>query len=119
MQDFRQLRVWQHAHQLALDVYRATDCFPKAEQYGLTRQVRRAAASVPSNIAEGCGRGSNPDFARFLQIALGSVNEVDYQLLLSRDLGFLSPDDHERLSTSADSIRRMLIVLIRRVTSDL
>ena len=116
MQDYRQLRVWQHAHQIALDVYRATASFPKAERYGLTSQIRRAASSVPSNIAEGCGRGSGPDFARFLQIATGSANEVDYQLLLTRDLGFLEEQVYLPLSADTVRVRRMLIALIQRVT---
>ncbi|MEP0546078.1 MAG: four helix bundle protein [Rhodothermales bacterium] len=114
MQDYRRLRVWQHAHQLVLDVYGATASFPKAERYGLVSQIRRAAVSVPSNIAEGCGRQSGPDLARFFQIALGSANEVDDQLLLARDLGLLKPERYEPLCVAAASTRRMLIALIQK-----
>jgi len=91
MQDYRKLKVWQKAHELALAVYEASARFPREEVYALTSQIRRAAASVPSNIVEGCGRGSNAELMRFLYIALGSANEVEYQLLLARDLGFLQP----------------------------
>lgn len=118
MQDCRQLRVWQHSHQLTLDIYRITASFPKVERYGLVSQIRRAATSVPSNIAEGCRRGSNPDFARFLQIALGSANEVDYQLLLARDLGYLEEEAYGAIGSSAASVRRMLIALLYKVTPD-
>ena len=81
MQDFRQLRVWQLAHELTLDVYRITKSFPKDEQYGLTSQLRRCSSSIAANIAEGCGRGSDSEFARFLQIAMGSACEFEYSPL--------------------------------------
>ena len=92
MKDFRDLKAWERAHPLTLAIYRATRAFPREELYGLTSQLRRGATSVSSNIAEGCGRGSDADFARCLQIAMGSASEVEYQLLLARDLagpGFL------------------------------
>ena len=88
MQNFRDLKVWTKAHQLALDVYRATKSFPREELYGLTSQIRRSAVSVPSNIAEGCCR-SQGDFGRFIQIAAGSASELEYQLLLAKDLELL------------------------------
>jgi four helix bundle protein len=89
MGDFRDLKVWQKAHELALDIYRTTTQFPKQEMYGLVSQMRRCAVSVGSNIAEGRGRGGDIEFARFMQIACGSLTELEYQLLLSRDLKYL------------------------------
>jgi four helix bundle protein len=98
MQDFRNLKVWQRAHALTLDIYRATEAFPQREIYGLTSQIRRAGASMGANIAEGCGRGGDAELRRFLLIAMGSASELEYHLLLARDLGVLSEDDHERLA---------------------
>jgi four helix bundle protein len=90
VQDYRHLKVWEKAHQLTLAVYKATVPFPKDELYGLTSQIRRACTSIPANIAEGCGRDGDAEFARFLRIAMGSASELDYHLLLARDLGFLN-----------------------------
>ena len=95
MHDFRRLTAWQVGHELALEVYQATASFPPDERFGLTSQMRRSAASVPTNIAEGSGRGSEPDFARFLAIAVGSASELLYQVRLARDLGYL--DDSKPL----------------------
>lgn len=89
MKNFRQLKVWQKSHQLTLKVYAVSRAFPKEELFGLTSQIRRSAMSVPSNIAEGCGRTGDVEFRRFLVIAMGSANELDYQLLLGSDLGFI------------------------------
>ena len=89
MRDFRDLQVWQKAHRLVLEVYAATRSFPTDERYGLTAQVRRSAASVPTNIAEGCGRDGERDLARFISIAAGSASETEYHLLLARDLEYL------------------------------
>lgn len=86
MKDFRSLQVWEKAHRLALEIYKATQDFPREESYGLTSQLRRAAASIPTNIAEGCGRGSDRELAQFIQIAVGSASEVEYLLELSHDL---------------------------------
>ena len=113
MQDFKKLRVWEHAHRFALDLYRITQSFPGEERYGLTSQLRRAAVSIPSNLAEGSGRGSDADFKRFVHIALGSASEVEYQLLLARELGFLEEHDHAALAGALRSIRRMLIALVK------
>jgi four helix bundle protein len=118
MRDFRQLKVWAKAHQLALDVYKATSKFPKGELYGLTSQIRRASISIPSNIAEGCGRNSDPDFARFLQIAMGSASETEYQLLLSKDLEFMSKEHYETLHNEVEEVKRMLASLLKTVRSD-
>ena len=113
MQDFRNLRVWKKAHHLALAVYKATRRFPKDELYGLTQQMRRSAVSIPANIAEGCGRGGDADFARFLQIAMGSAAELEYHLLLSRDLEYLSGADHVPLEESVIVVKQMLSSLIQ------
>ena len=115
MQDFKKLKVWEVSHRVTLDVYRVTQSFPKEEIYGLTSQIRRASASVPANIAEGCGRASSMDFARFLQIAMGSASELEYHLILARDLNFLSLDDYERLAKSTIESKRMLASLIQKV----
>jgi four helix bundle protein len=97
MKDFRSLMVWEKAHLLVLDIYRHLPSFPKEERYGLVDQIRRAAVSIPANIAEGCGRGSDTNIARILQIAMGSASELDYELLLSKDLGFLSKENQVEL----------------------
>lgn len=115
MQDFRNLKVWQKAHQLALSVYRATAGFPKVELFGLAAHTRKTAVSVTSNIAEGCGRGSDADFARFLQISIGSVFELDNQLLLARDLGYIPDAEYRETETLLIEVRRMLIALKQRL----
>ena len=113
MQDFRQLKVWKRAHELTLAVYCVTAAFPKDELYGLTSQVRRSAASIPANIAEGCGRSGDAEFARFLHIAMGSASELDYHLLLAKDLSFLSPAEYDELAGSVAEVKRMLASPIR------
>lgn len=117
MKDFRTLVVWQKSHELTLAVYSATKQFPKEELFGLTSQMRRSSSSIPTNIAEGCGRGSNADFQRFLQMAFGSANELDYQLILSNDLKYLDGESHQRLSGLLLEIKKMLSTLIRKVQS--
>jgi len=116
MRNFRELTVWQKAHDLALEVYRDTKGFPADERFGLTVQLRRAAVSIASNIAEGCGRGSDKDFARFLGIAAGSASEVEYQILLARDLGYLSDDDNGRLNSHVNEVKRILNSFIQSLT---
>jgi len=111
MQDFTKLTVWKRAHEVALEVYSATKSFPREERWGLTAQLRRSAVSVPSNVAEGSGRRSAADFARFLSIAVGSASELEYQLLVARDLGYLTHDDWRTLSRLTVEVRRMLIKL--------
>ena len=93
MKDFRQLKVWDKSHELALSIYRATKDFPKEELYGLTSQIRRASMSIPTNIAEGCGRNTDADFARFLQMAMGSASETEYHLLLAH--AHITPENAE------------------------
>ncbi len=118
MQDFRDLQVWQKAHALTLSVYRSSERFSKAERYGLTSQLRRAAASIGTNIAEGCGRGTDPDFARFLQIAMGSASEVEYLLLLARDLSELADEEWRQLNELIAEVKRMLTAFIRTLKAD-
>ena len=118
MKDFRELKVWEKAHRLTLSVYQATAAFPKEELYGLTSQMRRSAASIPTNIAEGCGRGSDDDFRRFLQMAMGSASELEYQLLLARDLGYLDAAISENLSGAVIEVKRMLASLIIKLKND-
>lgn len=115
MSDYRKLAVWAKAHQLTLAVYRATVHFPKEEIYGLTGQIRRAAASIPAKIAEGSGRGSNPEFIRFLRIANGSANELEYHLLLAHDLGLLETKAYQELDGSVKEVGRMLAGLMRHL----
>jgi four helix bundle protein len=118
MQDFKNLKVWQRSHALALEVYRITSRFPREEIYGLTSQVRRSATSISANIAEGCCRGSEPDFARFLYIAMGSASELECHVLLARDLGFLSQADAEKLVDGVTEPKRMISSLIKRLKAD-
>ena len=101
MKDFRDLKVWEKAHALVLECYEATKPFPREEIFGLVSQIRRAAASVPANIAEGCGRRGNGELHRFLQMAMGSANELEYHLLLSKDLGYLGPENYQRNATTS------------------
>jgi four helix bundle protein len=115
VQDFRQLKVWEVGHRLTLNIYRASRSFPSSESYGITSQMRRCSASIPANIAEGCGRGSDAEFSRFLQIAMGSASELEYFLLLSRDLEYLDVRTHEELTQSATEVKRMLTSLMQTV----
>ena len=118
MKNFRNLEVWRLGHDLARRVYRLTSAFPREEQFSMTSQARRAAISIPANIAEGCGRGSNRDFSRFLQIAAGSASGLEYHLLLSRDLGFLAASDYESAEAHEIRVKKMLSALIRKVKAD-
>ena len=115
MRDFRQLRVWEESHQLTLEIYKITKTFPKEEIFALTNQLRRASASIPSNIAEGCGRGSNKDYANFLQMAMGSAYEIDYQLILARDLAYINEENYKRISGKIDALKRQLASLLQKV----
>jgi len=115
VQHFTRLEVWKKAHQLSLEIYRATQAFPRAELYGLTGQLRRAVVSIGANIAEGRGRVGDGDFARFLRYALGSATEVECHLLLARDLLLLSADSCGKLERDAREVQRMLASLARRL----
>ena len=96
-------------------VYEATRDFPKEELYGLTAQIRRAAGSIPANIAEGCGRGSNAELGRFLQIAIGSTLELEYQLLLAKELGYLAEERDVQFRAKLHELKSMLSTLLRKV----
>ena len=109
MRDFHKLGIWQRSHQLTLDVYKVSQAFPKDELFGLTSQIRRAASSIPTNIAEGCGRASNKDYAHFLQIAIGSASEVEYELLLAHDLEYINDEAFNKLTSETIAIRKMII----------
>ncbi len=115
MEDFKNLKVWAKAHQLTLAIYQNTRKFPRDEIYGLTSQTRRAAASIGANIAEGCGRRSDPEMKRFVQIARGSASELEYHLLLAKDLQFLTVEEFADLETRVFEIQRMLAALTNRL----
>ncbi|PYS04261.1 MAG: diversity-generating retroelement protein bAvd family protein [Acidobacteria bacterium] len=118
MKDFRNLNVWIKAHELVSAVYSVTASFPRDETYGLGSQIRRAASSIPANIAEGCGRQGDAELARFCIIARGSASELEYQLLLARDLKLIQPADYEQLSLQTVELKRMLTVLVQKLTAD-
>ena len=115
MQDFRKLVVWQKAYKLVLDIYIITKKFPKEELYGITSQIRRSAASITANISEGCGRKTKLELSRFLVIALGSVNETENFLFLSRDLEYLCLKEFEKIDTLLIEVRKMLISLENKI----
>lgn len=118
MKDFRDLRVWGKSHQLTLQIYSVSTNFPKFELYGLTSQMRRCSASIGANIAEGCGKRSNREFQRYLQIASGSASELDYHLLLSRDLKFLAEADYKDLTKHLTEVRKMLTSLLQKIETE-
>lgn len=118
MKNFKDLVVWQKAHQMALEVYVHSRNFPQEERFGLTSQLRRAATSIALNIAEGCGRKTDKDFAHFLQIAFGSANEVEYALLLSKDLGYIEKNTYSSMNDALEEIKRMLAALIIKINND-
>jgi four helix bundle protein len=118
MRDFRDLKVWQKAHSFVLDVYRHTKSFPSDKRFGLTAHIRKSVTSIPSNIAEGCGRKGEREFARFLGIAAGSTSEAKYQLLLARDLGYLDLEAYGHLNQLVNEVKRMLNSLIQKLTAN-
>lgn len=115
MQNYTDLKVWEKAHMFTLQVYKATKNFPKEEIYGLTNQLKRASSSIPANIAEGCGRKGQSEFAHFLNISLGSANESEYFLRLAKDLGYMTQNTFELLFGNINEVKAMLISLINRV----
>lgn len=115
MQDFKNLKVWRKSHKFTLSIYSITDNFPNTEKYGLISQLRRASSSIPTNIAEGSGRGSDAEFKRFLQIAFGSASEVEYLLILSKDLMFLDDQLHQELDSNIQEIKKMLATFVNRL----
>lgn len=109
MRDFSKLFIWQKSHRLVLSIYDITKKFPKSEMFGLTSQIRKATTSIPINISEGCGRDTKKDFARFLQIAIGSACEVEYELFLAKELNYIEEQEYQTLSDEVVSIRKMII----------
>ena len=118
MRNYYDLKVWRPAHDLTLKIYRTVKSFPSEELFRLKSQMRRSASSIPTNLAEGCGRNSNPDFKRFVNIAIGSTSELEYQLLLAKDLNYMSQSIFDELTNNVIEIRKMLISLYKKVPSN-
>ncbi|MGD8406730.1 MAG: four helix bundle protein [Anaerolineales bacterium] len=118
MKDFRTLKVWKKSHRLVLAIYEATKTFPKNELYGITSQIQRAAVSVPTNIAEGCGKDSDAELGRFLKIAMGSSSELEYLLLLAHDLSYLSDEQYNHLHVNLVEVRKMLNAFIQKLKAN-
>ncbi|MBU0975643.1 MAG: four helix bundle protein [Patescibacteria group bacterium] len=118
MKNFRDLKVWEKSHKLTLEVYTITTNFPKEELYGLTNQLRRASSSVPINISEGCGRSTDKDLARFLQISMGSASETEYLLLLSNQLGYLNENDYLKSTRNIQEVKKMLAKFIKKLRAE-
>ncbi|MDH5258439.1 MAG: four helix bundle protein [Gammaproteobacteria bacterium] len=117
MKNFRELKVWEKSHQLVLQIYEASSHFPDDEKFGLVSQIKRSASSVPANIAEGCGRGSDLDFARFIQIAIGSACESEYHIFLAKELGYIDVQKWSDIDTNINEVKRMLINLNKKLRS--
>jgi len=115
MKDFRQLKVWDKAHQLTLAIYKTTKTFPTEERYGLTSQLRRASSSIPANIAEGCCRGGDRELAQFLQIAMSSAGEVEYHLLLAHHLKYFDKQNYNQLNSNITEVKQMLSSFIKKL----
>jgi four helix bundle protein len=113
--NFRTIKAWERSHQLTLAVYRVTAEFPRDERFGLASQLRRACSSIPTNIAEGAGRTSEAELARFIDMATGSASEVEYQLLLSQDLGYLPRGQYQSLASEVIEIRKMLLAFNKKL----
>jgi len=118
MQSFRNLKVWERAHMLTLDVYRYSKTFPREEIYGLTSQMRRCSSSIGANIAEGSCRKGDLEFGRFLHMAMGSASELEYHLLLAHDPDLPKAPDYQRLSSEAVEVKRMLAALMQKLKAD-
>ena len=119
MKDYRQLNVWSKSHVLVKDLYLATSKFPRDEMFGMTSQIRRAATSIPTNIAEGCGRGSDADFRRFMQIAFGSANEIEYLIFLSYELKYIQEPDFLEYNNKIIEVKKMLAGMIKKLSVDI
>ena len=119
MRDFRQLQVWEKAHQFTLKIYHMTEKFPKEELYGLISQLKRATISIPTNIAEGYGRSGQVERSHFLNIALGSACEAEYLLLLSKDLGYIPKTEYCNCNERLEEIRKMLVSLYIKIKSEI
>ncbi len=119
MRDYKKYDIWKLSHLLTLEVYKITESFPKEEIFGLTSQIRRASSSIGINIVEGCGRGSDEDFKRFLRNASGSAFEVEYILLLSKDLNYISEEKFLELSPKAEELKMKISKLILKIEEDI
>src|SRR5215469_11280503 len=119
MRNYRDLQVWTKAHYLTLELYRISQLFPREEMYGITNQLRRAAVSIGANLAEGCGRRSSSELARFVRIAMGSASELDYHLLLCRDFEFISNEQYDRTVRELVRIRKMLSSLLASIEAQI
>ncbi len=117
MSDYRNLDVWRKAHALTVTVYRLTATFPRSERYGIISQMRRASSSIPTNLAEGSGRSSDRDYARFVSNAIGSTSELEYQLLLAGDLGYLRNGAGDEAQALTTEVRRMLVAFRRTLVA--
>ena len=118
MRDFRKLQIWKKSHELTLKIYGLTSEFPREEIYGLTSQIRRACASIPTNIAEGCRRESPAEFRRFLQIAMGSASETEYLILLAHNLKYLNASQYTELTDTTVRLKKMLTALLKKLKTD-
>jgi four helix bundle protein len=118
MKDFRTLKVWEKSHRLVLAIYEATKPFPKNELYGITSQIQRAAVSVPTNIAEGCGKDSDAELGRYFKIAMGSSSELEYLLLLAHELGYLIDGQYKQLQANLVEVRKMLNPFIQKLKAN-
>ena len=119
MRNYRDLQVWTKAHSITLDLYRISRGFPREEMYGLTAQLRRAASSIGANLAEGCGRRTSSELARFVRIAMGSASELDYHLLLCRDLGYMKDEDFKRVESELTEVRKMLTSFLNSIEAQI
>jgi four helix bundle protein len=119
MRNYRDLQVWKKAHDLTLELYRVSQRFPREEIYGIMGQLRRAAVSIGANLAEGCGRRTSTELARFVRIALGSASELDYHFLLSRDLGFTAAEEFTSASAALTEVRKMLTSFLNSVEAQI
>lgn len=115
MIEFKSLKVWEMSHRITLDCYLETKKFPKEEVYGLTQQIRRSSSSIPTNIAEGFGRSSDKELIRYLRIAMGSACELEYQMILAKDLGYISMEFHSEIDTKVIQIKKMLNAFINKI----
>ncbi len=118
MRDFHKIEVWKRSHQLTIAIYKVTEDYPKDEIFGITSQIRRAISSVPTNIAEGCGRNSDAELFNFLNIASGSASEVEYQIILSKELGYLNEPKATELAKEIAEIRKMLGSYMRKLKAN-
>ena len=115
MLNFKDLTIWQRSHKLTIEIYRATQDFPKVEVYGLTSQIRRAVSSIPTNIAEGCGRRTNAELTNFLNIASGSASEVEYEVLLAKELGYITAEQCDAWTKEIGELRSMIAAYMKKL----